>query len=251
MKVGLFIPCIVNELYGDVAMSTLELLEKLDVDVEYPMEQTCCGQVSSTMGCKNDFGILAERFLNIFKKYDYVVAPSSSCVAIVRENYEPFLKGKDGFEHLRTHTYELCEFLHDVLKITTLNASFNHKIGVHNSCHGQRKLNLGTPSERNLPENNKIKNLLNLVAGTEIADIKRPDECCGFGGVFAVMENGVSSMMGDDRVMTHVNAGVEVVTGADMSCLMHMEGIAKRNKYPLKFMHISQILNGEVPNGTS
>jgi L-lactate dehydrogenase complex protein LldE len=196
-------------------------------------------------GCAHEAGELAKRFLKIFKDYDYIVAPSGSCVAMVRENYAQFLEGEEGFEHLRTHTYELVEFLHDVIKPTSMNASFPHKVGIHNSCHGHRELGMASMSERNLPEFSKVKDILSLVEGIEFVTLKRNDECCGFGGTFCVSEDAMSAAMGIDRVNDHLSAGAEVMTGIDMSCLMHMQGIIDRDKLPIKTMHIAQILAGE------
>lgn len=244
MKIGLFIPCFMNELYPDASMDTLRILENLGLDVEYPMEQTCCGQAQANTGCAHDASELAHRFLKIFKDFDYIVAPSGSCVSMVRENYAQFLDGLEGFAHLKTHTYELVEFLHDVIKPEKFNVNFPYKVGVHNSCHGHRELRMASMSERNEPKFSKIQALLEKVEGIEFVELNRPDECCGFGGTFCVTEESMSVAMGVDRVNDHLNAGAQIITGIDMSCLMHMQGIIDRQKLPLKTMHISQILAG-------
>lgn len=246
MKIGLFIPCFMNELYPDASMATLKVLENLGLDVEYPTNQTCCGQPMANTGCAKEASVLALRFLDIFKKYDYVVAPSGSCVAMVRDNYAQFCEGLDGFEHLKTHTYELIEFLHDIIKPTSMNASFPHLVGIHNSCHGHRELGLASMSERNLPQFSKVKNILSLVKDIKFAELKRNDECCGFGGTFCVTEEAMSVAMGRDRVADHLNSKVEVMTGVDMSCLMHMQGIIDRDKLPIRTLHVAQILAGEA-----
>lgn len=245
MKIGLFIPCFMNELYPKASMATLKLLEKLNLDVEYPLEQTCCGQPMANSGCSKDIETLAKRFVNTFKKYDYVVAPSGSCVTMVKEHYEPFFHDDKNYEKIKTSVYEITEFLHDVLKIEKLDSTFKYKVGVHNSCHGHRVLKLGSASELNIKPFNKLKNLLNLVNGIEIVDLKRDDECCGFGGTFCVSEEAISVAMGKDRIKDHLNSNAQIITGADMSCLMHMEGIINRDKTPIKVMHISEILLGE------
>jgi len=246
MKIGLFIPCFMNELYPEASMATLKVLENLGLHVEYPIEQTCCGQPMANTGCAKEAGELAKRFLKIFKDFDYVVAPSGSCVAMVRDNYAQFLEGKEGFEHLKTHTYELVEFLHDIIKPTSMNSSFPYKVGIHNSCHGHRELGLASMSERNLPAFSKIEKILSLVDDIEFVTLKRNDECCGFGGTFCVTEDAMSSAMGIDRVNDHLSAGAEIMTGVDMSCLMHMQGIIDREKLPIKTLHIAQILAGEL-----
>ena len=251
MKIGLFIPCYMNELYPSASFATLEILERLGLDVEYPMSQTCCGQPMANTGCTEDLKDLAMHFLKTFKDYDYIVGPSGSCVSMVRNHYAQFLEGVEGFEHLKTHTYELCEFLHDIIKVESLNVSFPYKVGLHNSCHGHRELGLGSPSELHVTPFNKLENLLKKVDGIELVSLSRPDECCGFGGTFAVTESAISAFMGNDRIADHLNAGAEVITGADMSCLMHMDGLIRRQGKPLRIMHIAQILNGEKPHGTS
>lgn len=251
MKIGLFIPCFMNELYPEASMATLELLERQGLEVDYPMSQTCCGQPMANTGCIRDLKELSMRFLDLFRGYDYIVGPTGSCVAMVRNHYAQFLEGVDGFEHLKTHTYELCEFLHDVIKVEEFNVSFPYKVGLHNSCHGHRELGLASPSERNIPPYNKLEALLKKVDGLELVNVRRPDECCGFGGTFAITENAISAFMGKDRIADHLDAGAEIMTGADLSCLMHMDGLIRREGKPLRIMHIAQILNGETPHGTS
>ncbi len=117
-------------------------------------------------------------------------------------------------------------------------------MGVHNSCHGHRALGLGSPSELNIPYHNKLKNLLSLIPDIEIVDLKRDDECCGFGGTFSVTEEDISIAMGKDRIKDHLESNAQIMTGADMSCLMHMQGIINRNNEPIKVMHITEILAG-------
>ncbi len=246
MKVGLFIPCFMNELYPKSCMATLKLLEKVGLDVEYPMDQTCCGQPMANSGCSKDMKDLAYQFVENFKSYDYIVAPSGSCVTMVKEHYEPFFEDDNtDYNKVKTSIYEVCEFLHDIVKIESLDVSFPYRVGLHNSCHGHRALGLGTPSELNIQSNNKLKNLLNLVQDIDVVELSRDDECCGFGGTFCVTEEDISVAMGKDRVNDHINAKAEVITGADMSCLMHMQGIIKRDKKDLKVMHITEILAGE------
>lgn len=246
MKVGLFIPCFMNELYPKSCMATLKLLENVGLDVEYPMNQTCCGQPMANSGCSKDMKELAYQFVENFKSYDYIVAPSGSCVTMVKEHYEPFFEDDNpDYNKVKTSIYEVCEFLHDIIKIDSLDISFPYKVGVHNSCHGHRALGLGSPSELNIPANNKLKNLLNLIPDIEIVELKRDDECCGFGGTFCVSEEDISVAMGKDRINDHLNANAQIITGADMSCLMHMEGLINRQKQPIKVMHITEILAGE------
>jgi len=245
MTVGLFIPCFMNELYPKSCVSTLKLLKDLNLDVDYPLEQTCCGQPMANSGCSKDMKSLAQRFVETFKKYDYIVAPTGSCVTMVKEHYEPFFDEDDkDYNKVKASIYEVCEFLHDIIKIEKLDVSFPYKVGLHNSCHGHRSLGLGTPTELNIPQVSKLRNLLSLVKDIEIVDLKRDDECCGFGGTFCVTEEAISVAMGKDRIKDHVDAQAQIITGADMSCLMHMEGIINRDNQPIKVMHITEILAG-------
>jgi len=245
MTVGLFIPCFMNELYPNSCVATLKLLKDLDLDVDYPLEQTCCGQPMANAGCSKDMKSLAIRFVEIFKKYDYIVAPTGSCVTMVKEHYQDFFDEDDkNYNKVKASIYEVCEFLHDIIKIDKLDVSFPYKVGLHNSCHAHRSLGLGTPTELNIPQVSKLRNLLSLVKDIEIVDLKRDDECCGFGGTFCVTEEAISVAMGKDRIKDHITADAQIMTGADMSCLMHMEGIINRDNEPIRVMHITEILAG-------
>lgn len=241
-KVGLFIPCYVDQLYPQVGLSTLRVLRGLGLDIEFPEEQTCCGQPMANSGCSEDARPLAEKFLRIFSRYDHVVAPSGSCVSMVRNHYEQWLAGKPGFEHLRDNTFELCEYLVDIAKVTKVDGDFARKVGLHMSCHGLRELRMASSSERMVAPFNKVKVLLEQLRGIQLVDLKRPDECCGFGGTFAVAEEAVSCLMGQDRIRDHEQAGAEVIAGFDMSCLMHLEGLLTRDKKPMQVLHVAQIL---------
>ena len=243
-KVGLFIPCYVDQLYPRVGLATLRVLRQLGLGIEFPKEQTCCGQPMANSGCAGQARPLAEKFLRVFGGYEHVVAPSGSCVSMVRNHYSQWLEGKPGFDHLRANTFELCEYLVDVARITKVDGDFPLKVGLHMSCHGLRELRLARSSEKMVPAFNKVRQLLDQLKGIELIELTRPDECCGFGGTFAVNEEAVSSLMGRDRIADHVHAGAEVITGFDVSCLMHLEGIIRREKTPLRVMHVAEILEG-------
>jgi L-lactate dehydrogenase complex protein LldE len=243
-KTGLFIPCYVDQLYPRVGLATLRVLRGLGLDIEFPREQTCCGQPMANSGCAEDARPLAERFLRIFGGYDHVVAPSGSCVSMVRNHYDQWLRGKPGFDHLRESTFELCEYLVDIAKVTRVEGHYPHRVGLHMSCHGLRELRLARSSERMTAPFNKVKWLLAQLRGIELVELSRPDECCGFGGTFAVAEEAVSCMMGRDRITDHESSGAEVITGFDMSCLMHLEGLILREHRPLRVVHVAEILEG-------
>ena len=241
MKIGLFIPCYVDALYLDVGVASYKLLTSLGLDVDYPLNQTCCGQPQSNAGFEDMASSHAEHFESLFSQYDYIVGPSASCAAFVRLNYPKLLHG----EHECTSAskiMDIVEFLHDVIKVDSLPGKFPHVVSVHNSCHGVRELGLSSPSERNVKPFSKIKNLLSLVDGITIKEPERPDECCGFGGMFSMEEKDVSIKMGKDKLIRHIETGAEYITGPDSSCLMHMQGIAKSGNYPIKFIHVVEIL---------
>ena len=249
MKIGLFIPCFMNELYPNICKATYKLLKDQGLQIEYPLSQTCCGQPMANSGCSKDVKKLAVDFVNRFKDFDYIVAPSGSCVSMVKEHYAPFFDNDKNYNKVKASIYEVCEFLHDIIKIENINfnISFPYKVGVHNSCHGHRVLKLAVASELNIPYDSKLKNLLNKISDIELVTLRREDECCGFGGTFSVQEEAISVAMGKDRIKDHINSSAEIITGADMSCLMHMDGIINRDKNPIKVMHIVEILAGVKP----
>jgi L-lactate dehydrogenase complex protein LldE len=244
MTVGLFIPCYVDQFYPDAAIATLRLLEKSGVNVVYPLNQTCCGQPMANSGFEHLTPGCNELFIKNFAEFDYIVAPSGSCVLHIREHlYDT--EQEDKAAATRAKVYELTSFLTDVLQVKSLSARFPYKVGVHQSCHGQRGLKLSQMSELVAPEFSKPGSLLNMVKDIELIHLNRSDECCGFGGTFCVTEEAVSVKMGKDRVADHLARGAEYITGVDMSCLMHMEGILKRQNSKVKVIHISEILNAE------
>ncbi|HWV73838.1 MAG TPA: (Fe-S)-binding protein [Pseudosphingobacterium sp.] len=244
MEVALFVPCYVDQFYPGAARATLELLEKLGVRVHYPAGQTCCGQPMANSGYEHLTGGCNENFVKHFSGYDYIVSPSGSCVLHLKEHLHSEKHPVEG-EKIRHAVFELTEFLTDVLKVEELDARFPYKVGVHQSCHGQRGLKLSQMSELTAPAFSKPGKLLNMVKDIELIALDRLDECCGFGGTFCVAEEAVSVKMGKDRVADHLRHGAEYITGADMSCLMHMEGILRRNKSNTKVIHIAEILNSK------
>ena len=252
MSVALFVPCYVDQFYPDVAIATLELLEKLGVTVEFPQGQTCCGQPMANTGCNSETEPVAKRFVEIFADYDSIVCPSGSCTSMVRHHYAEYFDADDkGFQHVSSRTFELCEFLHDELKVEKIHATFPHKVSLHQSCHGLRELRLGQSSETRLDRENKVRKVVGLVNGIEWMMPQRSDECCGFGGTFAVNEADVSAAMGRDRIADHVDAGSQILASADMSCLMHLQGLIRREKNPIQVMHVAQIMVGRQPTSVN
>ncbi len=243
MKVALFVPCYVDLVYPEVGMATLELLEKLGIEVEYPEAQTCCGQPMANTGCFRDARPVAEHFVKTFSGYEHIVCPSGSCTSMVRNHYQSLLADREEVLAVRRRIYELCEFLTDVIGVEDIDARFPHKVGIHQSCHGLRELGLARCTERQEPPFSKLRRLLDQVKDIEIVELERTDECCGFGGTFSVNEEAVSVLMGENRIADHERAGAEYIVAADMSCLMHMEGLIKRKDKSLKVKHIAEILN--------
>ncbi len=244
MKTGLFIPCYIDQFYPAVAMATLELLERLGCEVHFPLDQTCCGQPMANSGFAGLSKGCDKNFVKNFSDVDYIVAPSGSCVLHIKEHLED--NDEQKVNYIKTHIYELTEFLVDVLKLEKLEASFPHKVGLHVSCHGQRGLHTSSMSELMGRYFSKPEQLLSMVKGLELSKPKRWDECCGFGGTFCVFEEAVSVKMGKDRISEHKVNEVEYITAADTSCLMHLEGILKRQGSAVKTIHIAEILNSSM-----
>ena len=245
MKVALFIPCYVDHFYPNVAIATLELLEKYGCEVSYPKNQTCCGQPMANSGFEHLSTGCDKNFVENFKGFDYIVAPSGSCVLHINQHLHDENHPAEA-KKIRETTYELISFLTDILKVKHIEATFPHKVGMHQSCHGQRGLKLSQMSELNAEQFSKPQDFLNQVKGLEMITLDRKDECCGFGGTFCVAEEAVSAKMGIDRVADHVKNQAEYITGVDMSCLMHLDGILKRQKSKTQIIHIAEILNGRT-----
>ena len=242
MKVALFVPCYVDQFYPKAAIATLELLEKLGVDVHYPKNQTCCGQPMANSGYEHLTTGCNNLFIDNFSGYDYIVCPSGSCTLHIKEHLHSPEKEEQAVD-IRKKVYELTEFLVDVLNVTELKARFPYKVGLHQSCHGLRGLRISQMSELVAPAFSKPAQLLDMVQGLELVPLTRQDDCCGFGGTFCVAEEAVSSKMGKDRVDDHIEHGAQYITSADLSCLMHMEGILRRQKSDVKVIHVAEILN--------
>lgn len=241
-RVGLFVPCYIDQFYPQVGLATVEVLERHGVEVDYPTAQTCCGQPMANAGSFEAARPLAERFLEIFAEYEHVVCPSGSCVAMVRHHFRDLGVSGRRLDAVAGATHELCEFLVDVLGVERAPGTFAHRVGLHQSCHGLRELRLGSGTERRVPAFSKVRSLLSGLEGISLVDLARPDECCGFGGTFAVAEEAVSCMMGRDRLEDHERGGAEIVTAVDMSCLMHLDGLIRRDGRPLRVMHVAEIL---------
>ena len=239
--VALFVPCYIDQFYPQVGLATVDLLERFGIHADFPEAQTCCGQPMANSGCFADAAPLAKKFLDVFSRYRYVVCPSGSCTSMVREHYINLLPGEPKIAAMRGKVYELCEFLHDVVQAKP-RGRFPHRVGLHQSCHGLRELRLASGSERRIAAFDKVRDLLAGLEGIQLVELARQDECCGFGGTFAVSEEAISCAMGKDRIADHERAGAEIIAGADMSCLMHLSGLLRREHKPMRVMHVAEVL---------
>ncbi|MEU8526014.1 MULTISPECIES: (Fe-S)-binding protein [Streptomyces] len=229
MRVALFVTCVNDALYPATGVATVRILERLGVEVDFPAGQTCCGQPQFNTGYRQDAEPLARRLADAFRGYEHVVTPSGSCAAMVRGHYAGF--GAQAAA-LAPRVHELTEFLVDVLGVTDVGAYFPHTVTYHPSCHGLRLLGLGDRPRR----------LLEAVEGLVLRELPGAEECCGFGGTFAVKNPDVSAAMGRDKIDHAVSTGAEVLCGADNSCLMHLGGVLRREDAPLRALHLAEIL---------
>jgi L-lactate dehydrogenase complex protein LldE len=244
MHVALFVPCYVDQLAPEVAWATLRVLERAGCRVRYDPAQTCCGQPFLNLGATEEAKRLAERQLARFGDAEAVVAPSASCVATVRHRYAGLGACAPGDARTR-RTFELSEFLVRELGKVALGARFPYRVAVLQSCHGLRELGLGTPSERGpgLPaEASPTEQLLRAVEDLTLVAAERPDECCGFGGAFSVTHPTLSGRMGRARLRAFADAGADYVTGTDVSCLLHLDGIRRREGFGPRAIHLAEIL---------
>ena len=249
MDVALFVPCYVDQLAPDVAWATLRVLERAGCRVHYDPEQTCCGQPFLNLGKRQEARRLAELQLRRFGEAEAVVAPSASCVATVRHRYAELGAGARGDARTQ-RTFELGEFLVRKLGKVALGARFPYRVAVLQSCHGLRELGLGTPSERGPgpTEASPTELLLGAVEDLTLVAAERPDECCGFGGAFSMTHPTLSGRMGRARLRAFADAGAEYVTGTDVSCLLHLDGIRRREGFGPRVIHLAEILaNGASP----
>jgi L-lactate dehydrogenase complex protein LldE len=244
MCVGLFAPCDVDAFHPDVGIATLELLERLGLEVAYPFDQTCCGQPMTNTGCHAESAATEALVVKLFQDFDYIVTPSGSCTHHVRCNMDA-IEQTSAVKKLRSSIFDVVEFLHDVIKVEVFPwAEFPHRVVYHNNGNALRGLGHASMSERRVEPFSKPLALLAKVRGIEVMKLARLDECCGFGGTFSVFTEGISAKMGQDKVHDEASSGAEYVVSADSSCMMHQQGCAERLGLPLKYIHIAQILNG-------
>ncbi len=238
MRVALFIACFNDTLFPATGRATVELLERLGHDVEFPLDQTCCGQMHFNTGYQLEAVPLARRFVRIFEPYEAIVSPSASCVGMVREYYARLaeISGDESLKRevavLAPRVWELSEFLVKKLGIEDVGAYYPHRVTLHPTCHSLRVLRVGDSPIR----------LLRQVRGIELVELPGAEECCGFGGTFSIKNADTSIAMLTDKVQHILGTGAEVCTAADNSCLMHIGGALRRQRAGVKTMHLAEIL---------
>jgi L-lactate dehydrogenase complex protein LldE len=238
VKIALFATCLVDTLFPDVGKATVRLLRRLGHDVDFPKQQTCCGQMHINTGYQREAVPLVRTFVETFEPYDAVVAPSASCVGSVRHQHAMVAR-RAGDEVLATRaealaarTYELSELLVDVLGVDDVGATYPHRVTYHPTCHSLRMLRVG----------DKPLRLLRNVQGIDLVELNEADVCCGFGGTFAIKNADVSTAMLSDKMSNVLQTHAEVCTAGDSSCLMHIGGGLSRLQTGVRTVHLAEIL---------
>jgi L-lactate dehydrogenase complex protein LldE len=241
VRVALFVTCFNDALYPQTGKAVVRLLERLGHDVAFPTAQTCCGQMHVNTGYYREAVPLAHRFLEVFDPYEAIVSPSPSCVGTVRESYERIAHrtGDDmlarSVARIVPRVHELSEFLIDVLGVEDVGAYFPHRVTYHPTCHSLRGLHVGDRPYR----------LLQAVKGLTLIDLPAQEECCGFGGTFALKNAEVSVAIGADKARHARDTGAEVLCALDNSCLTHIGGILSRERSGMRVQHLAEILASE------
>lgn len=236
--VTLFIQCLVDGMYPEVGEAVVRLFENLNIPVDIPIDQTCCGQPAFNSGYRREALIAARRFIEIFEGARVIVCPSGSCVDMVKHQY-PFLFKDDPAWQKRAlavsrKIFELTEYIVDVLKIEDVGASFEGRVTYHDSCHLLR--NLGVADQP--------RKLIAKVRGLKLIEMENAQKCCGFGGLFSVKFPDISTAILEEKTANIIAAGADAVVGCDISCLMNIEGMLKRKNVSIKTLHIAQLLAG-------
>ncbi|HEY3262776.1 MAG TPA: (Fe-S)-binding protein [Pseudonocardiaceae bacterium] len=238
MRVALFVTCFNDALYPETGKAVVRLLERLGHDVQFPLDQTCCGQMHVNTGYYREAIPLARRWVSVFDSYDAIVSPSPSCVGTVREFYPRIAERAGdrglarGAAEIMPRVHELSEFLTDVLGVDDVGAYFPHRVTYHPTCHSLRGLHVGDRPYR----------LLRAVKGLTLIDLPEAEECCGFGGTFALKNAEVSVAIGADKARHARDTGAEVLCALDNSCLTHIGGILGRERSGMRVLHLAEIL---------
>ncbi len=238
MRISLFITCYNDTFFPQTGKAVVSVLEDLGHSVEFRAAQTCCGQMHYNTGYQQEALPMMRHFLEVFRDADLICIPSSSCVAMIRDHY-PKMAAASGDAALKLavkdmlpRIFEFTELLVDHLGVTDVGAFFPHSVALHPSCHSLRSLKLGDRPAR----------LLNSVRGLTLVELQQSDECCGFGGTFAIKNADVSTAMLSDKVNCLLNSGAEICAAVDNSCLMHIGGALSRQRTGMRVLHLAEIL---------
>jgi L-lactate dehydrogenase complex protein LldE len=234
VKVALMVTCVNDAMFPAAGQATVALLRRLGVSVDFPEQQACCGQPMVNTGYLDEAVPVVRNCVAAFEGYDAVVVPSGSCAGSVRHQHSMVARraGDPSLAVLGPRTYELTEFLVDVLGVTDVGASFPHRVTYHPTCHSLRMLGVG----------DRPLSLLRSVRGLELLPLAKAEECCGFGGTFAVKNADTSVAMGSDKARAVANTGAEVLVAGDSSCLMHIGGLLSRQRSGVRVMHLAEVL---------
>ncbi|RZL38222.1 MAG: (Fe-S)-binding protein [Pedobacter sp.] len=235
MKIELFVPCFVDQLYPETAFNTIKILEKAGCQVSYNAKQTCCGQPAYNAGYWEDAKEIGNKFLNDFSENEYIVAPSASCVGMVKGGFNDLFTNTivhNKCRNIQTNIFELSDFLINIVKRDYFGAELEGKAVYHDSCSGLRECKI----------KDEPRQLLSKVLGLEMVEMKDTDMCCGFGGTFAVKFDAISSAMAEQKVNNALEMEADYIISTDLSCLMHLDGYIKKNNINIKTMHIADVL---------
>ncbi len=235
MKVQLFVPCFVDQLYAHTAMNMVKLLEKAGCEVLYNPKQTCCGQPAFNAGYLNECHDVSAKFIKDFSGAEYIVSPSGSCTGFIRNSFEEVFANSthlnDG-RQIAGRAMEITEFLVNVLQYNNFEAELKGKATYHDACGALRECNIKSAPRQ----------LLSQVKGLELIEMKECETCCGFGGTFSVKFEPISVGMAQTKVQSALETGAEYLLSTDVSCLMHIDGYIRKNNLPLKTMHVVDVL---------
>jgi L-lactate dehydrogenase complex protein LldE len=238
-NVTLFIQCLVDGIYPEVGEAMVAIFRKLGVNLTCPTGQTCCGQPAFNSGYRDEARVAARRFIDIFESSQAIVCPSGSCVSMVRHHYPQLFADDPAWlqraRNVAARTFELTEYLVDVLNVDDLGSRYDGVVTYHDSCHLLRNLRIKEQPRR----------LLSKIGGLEFVEMHNSDYCCGFGGSFSFKYADISAAMAGDKVENIIASGAETVVGCDMGCLMNIQGMLSRRGLSIKTMHIAQLLSGE------